>query len=437
MQIDVKKTNDANAVIDAKISKELLDKKEDKIAAVAAKSMKVDGFRKGKVPPHVVKARMGEQIRQDAEQEALKELFDKALEKLDAKSSDVVGEPQITKFEKKDDGIEVEVKVSFRPVVVIEGYEELVPEYKTPRVTKKEIQARIEEMMKLSAPLKKLEEDRGLENGDFALIDFEGFIDGKPFDGGKAEGYTLEIGSGSFIPGFEDGLLGMKVGETKEIKVKFPENYNSKELAGKDAVFKVTLHEIQVKDIPETPDEDMLKKLLPGVENPTVEELESQVKEQLKNEKLQKLFNEEVKPKFIEAVLEKVQFDIPENIVEQEIDLQVRNIFGSMSEDEIKEYSENPKKIEEKREEFREEAEKSVKLTFIVNELAQAEDVKVDDQEVMQLIYFEAMQQGQDPKQYYEYYQKQGLLPAIKMSIVEERLFNGLFTKYNKKEAKK
>ncbi len=437
MQIDVKKTNDANAVIDAKISKELLDKKEDKIAAVAAKSMKVDGFRKGKVPPHVVKARMGEQIKQDAEQEALKELFDKALEKLDAKSSDVVGEPQITKFEKKDDGIEVEVKVSFRPVVVIEGYEELVPEYKTPRVTKKEIQARIEEMMKLSAPLKKLEEDRGLENGDFALIDFEGFIDGKPFDGGKAEGYTLEIGSGSFIPGFEDGLLGMKEGETKEIEVKFPENYNSKELAGKDAVFKVTLHEIQVKDVPEAPDEDMLKKLLPGVENPTVEELESQVKEQLKNEKLQKLFNEEVKPKFIEAVLEKVQFDIPENIVEQEIDLQVRNIFGSMSEDEIKEYSENPKKIEEKREEFREEAEKSVKLTFIVNELAQAEDVKVDDQEVMQLIYFEAMQQGQDPKQYYEYYQKQGLLPAIKMSIVEERLFNGLFTKYNKKETKK
>ena len=437
MQIDVKKTNDANAVIDAKISKELLDKKEDKIAAVAAKSMKVDGFRKGKVPPHVVKARMGEQIKQDAEQEALKELFDKALEKLDAKSSDVVGEPQITKFEKKDDGIEVEVKVSFRPVVVIEGYEELVPEYKTPRVTKKEIQARIEEMMKLSAPLKKFEEDRGLENGDFALIDFEGFIDGKPFDGGKAEGYTLEIGSGSFIPGFEDGLLGMKEGETKEIEVKFPENYNSKELAGKDAVFKVTLHEIQVKDVPEAPDEDMLKKLLPGVENPTVEELESQVKEQLKNEKLQKLFNEEVKPKFIEAVLEKVQFDIPENIVEQEIDLQVRNIFGSMSEDEIKEYSENPKKIEEKREEFREEAEKSVKLTFIVNELAQAEDVKVDDQEVMQLIYFEAMQQGQDPKQYYEYYQKQGLLPAIKMSIVEERLFNGLFTKYNKKETKK
>ena len=436
MQIDVKRIDSANAEISAKVSKALLDEKENKIAAKAAKSVKIDGFRKGKVPPQVVKARMGDQIRQDVEQEVLKELFDEALKKLDAKADEVVGEPQITKFERTDDGLEVEVKVSFRPKVNVEGYQDLVPEYKTPRVTKKEIQARIDEMMKLSAPLKKLEEDRGLENGDFALIDFEGFIDGKPFDGGKAEGYTLEIGSGSFIPGFEEGMLGMKVGETREIKVKFPANYNSKELAGKEATFKVTLHEIQVKDIPETPDEDMLKKLLPGVENPTLEELESQVKEQLKNEKLQKLFNEEVKPKFIEAALENIKFDVPQNIVEQEIDLQVRNIFGKMSEEEIKEYSENPKKIEEKREEYRKEAENSVKLTFIVDELAKAEDIKVDDQEVMQLIYFEAMQQGQDPKQYYEYYQKQGLLPAIKMSILEERLFHSLFTK-DKKEAKK
>ncbi len=436
MQIDVNRIDSANAKISAKISKSLLEERENKIAAKAAKSVKIDGFRKGKVPPQVVKARMGDQIRQDAEQEVLKELFDEALKKLDAKADEVVGEPQITKFERTDDGLEVEVKVSFKPKVNVEGYQDLVPEYKTPRVMKKEIQARIDEMMKLSAPLKKLEEERGLQNGDFALIDFEGFIDGKPFNGGKAEGYTLEIGSGSFIPGFEDGMLGMKAGETKEIKVKFPENYNSKELAGKEAVFKVTLHEIQVKDIPKTPDEDMLKKLLPGVENPTVEKLEAQVKEQLKNEKLQKLFNEEVKPKFIEAALENIKFDVPQNIVEQEIDLQVRNIFGKMSEEEIKEYSENPKKIEEKREEHRKEAEDSVKLTFIVDELAKAEDIKVDDQEVMQLIYFEAMQQGQDPKQYYEYYQKQGLLPAIKMSILEERLFHTLFTK-NKKEAKK
>ncbi len=434
MQVNVKRIDSANAQIDAKISAALISKKEDKIAAQAAKSMKVDGFRKGKVPTNVVKARHSEQIRKDAEQEILKELFDVALIELDVKADSVVGEPQISKFEKTDDGLEVEVKVSFRPTVILDGYEEVIPEYKTPRVTKKEIEQRIYDMMSSTAPMKSVEEKRPLQSGDFALIDFEGFIDGVVFDGGKAEKYLLEIGSSSFIPGFEGELIGMNIGEEKEVKVTFPQNYNSKDLAGKPAVFKVKLHEMQMKDVPAIPDEETLKKLLPGVENPTIEVLDDQVKEQLKNEKLQTLFNEEVKPKFIDAVLEKLQFDLPMNIIDQEIDMQVRNIFSKMSEEDIKEYSENPEKIEEKRAEFADEATNSVKLTFIVDELAKKEDISATDQEVMQMIYFEAMQQGQDPKQYFEYYEKQGLLPAIKMSVVEDRLFTKLFTKEKKVE---
>ena len=435
MQINAKKIDDANAVVEAKISTDLLNKKEDKIAAVAAKNMQVDGFRKGKVPTHVVKARHGEQIRQDAEQEALKELFDAALVKLDAKADMMVGEPAITKFDKNDDGIDVEIKISFRPTVNIEGYKDLIPEYKTPRIMKKDIEDRVQEMLKAVAPLKRVEEDRGVQNGDFVMIDFEGFIDNNPFEGGKAEKYQLEIGSGAFIPGFEAGLIGLKAGEEREIKVTFPKEYNSKELAGKEATFKVKLHEIQTKDIDAKPDEEALKKLLPGVENPTVEKLEEQVKEQLKNEKLAKLFNDEVKPKFVDALLEKMEFALPESIVNQEIDLQVRNIFAKLSEDEIKEYSEHPEKIEEERAKFAEDARNSVKLTFLVDELAKAEDIKVEDQEIMQMIYFEAMQQGQDPKQYFEYYEKQGVLPAIKMSVVEDKLFTKLFTKDESKEA--
>lgn len=432
MQINAKRIDDANAIVEAKISTALLNKKEDKIAAEAAKNMKIDGFRKGKVPLHVVKARHGEQLRQDAEQEVLKELFDAALIELDVKPDMMVGEPVISKFDKSDDGIDVEIKASFRPVVNIEGYEDLIPEYKMPRILKKNVEARLEEMLKAVAPLKKIEEERGLENGDFALIDFEGFIDGTPFAGGKAEKYQLEIGSGSFIPGFEAGLIGLKAGEERDIEVTFPKDYNNKDLAGKKALFKVKLHEIEAKDTSSKPDAEALKKLLPNVENPTVEMLEEQVKEQLKNEKLAKLFNEELKPKFVDALLEKIDFALPQNIVDQEIDLQVRNIFEKMSEDEIKEYSEHPEKIEEKRAEFADEAKNSVKLTFLVDELSRAQNIKVDDQEVLQMIYFEAMQQGQDPKKYYEYYEKQGLLPAIKMSIVEDRLFTKLFTKDEK-----
>ncbi len=429
MQIKVERVDSANAKAEAKVSKAFLDEKQKKMAAEVAKTMKVDGFRKGKVPAHVVIARHGEQIQQDVEQEALRVFLNDALKELGVENSAVVGEPSITKMDKTDDGLDVEIKISFRPEIDLGDYKALIPEYKTPRILKKDIDERVNTMLKLSAPLKPLARKRAVKDGDFVKIDFEGFIDGVAFEGGKAENYSLEIGSGSFIPGFEDGIIDMKIGEEKEIEITFPKEYNSKDLAGKASVFKVKLNDIQVKDIPKEPSEEILKQLLPGVENPTMETLEAQVKEQLKNEKLTKIFNEEVKPAFIDAIIEKVEFALPENIVEQEIDMQVRNIFQSLSEDEIKEYSENPEKITEKREEYREEATKSVKLTFIVDELAKAEEIKVDDQEVMQMIYFEAMQQGQDPKAYYEQYQKQGVLPAIKMSIIEEKLFTKLFSK--------
>jgi trigger factor len=428
MQIKVEKIDSANAKAEAKISKKLLDEKQNKIAKTVAKDMKIAGFRKGKVPAHVVLKMHGEQIKQDAEQEVLREFLNKAIEELGEKPERIVGEPTISKFERTDDGLEVEIEISFRPEINIDGYKDLVPEYKTPRVLKKDIEERINTMLKLSAPLKELEEDRPVENGDFVLIDFEGFIDGKAFEGGKAEKYSLEIGSGSFIPGFEDSIIGMKKGEEKDIEVTFPKEYNSKDLAGKPAVFKVKLHEIKVKDIPSKPDEETLKKLLPGVEKPTIEKLEAEVKEQIKNEKLSKIFAEDVKPKYVDTLVEKIEFDLPKNIVEQEMDMQVRNVFQKLSEDEIKEYSQNPEKIKEKREEYRKTAIDSVKLTFLVDELAKAEDVKVNDDEIMQMIYFEAMQQGQDPKAYYEQYEKQGILPAIKMSIIEERLFSKIFS---------
>jgi len=431
MQIKVNRINSANASVEATISPALLQKKEEKLIASAAANMKADGFRKGKVPAHLVKARYGKQMQEDAKTEALRDLYTQTLAELSITQEAVVGEPSFAKFEEKEGGLELEMKISMRPTVDVEGYLACVPEYKAPKLTKKEIAERLEKMMQLTAGLKNIDEARPVAKGDFVVMNFEGFLDGAPFEGGKAEDYTLEIGSGSFIPGFEEGIIGMSVGETKEISVTFPENYGKTELAGKPTVFKITLNAIQGKDVPKKPTEEILKRLLPGVETPTQETLEAQIEEELRNEKLSKIFNDDVKPKFVEAILEKIALDLPENIVEQEIDLQMRGVFGKMDEATIKEYSENPDKIKEKREEFREEATKSVKLTFIVDALAREEKINVTDQEVLQMIYFEAMQQGANPKEYLEYYEKQGVLPAIKMSIIEERLFTKLFTKGN------
>lgn len=429
MQIKVEHINGANAVVEATISAALLQKKEDKMIISAASNMKADGFRKGKVPTHIVKTRFGKQIKEDAKNEAFRDVFDQALVQLDIKADLVVGEPNITKFEEKETGIELAMKISLRPTVNVDGYKECVPEYKTPKITKKETAERVEKMLALTASLKTVEEKRAIAKGDFAVIDFEGFLSGVAFEGGKAEGYTLELGSNSFIPGFEDGIIGMEVGQSKDIEVTFPESYGNKDLAGQPTLFKVTLHEIKMKDIPKKPSEEVLKRLLPGVENPTIEILEEQIEEEITNEKLAKIFNDDVKPAFIDSILEKIALDLPQSIVEQEIDLQMRGVWGKLSEDEIKEYSTNPEKIKDKREEFRADCEKSVKLTFIVDELAKRENIVVSDQDVLQMIYFEAMQQGANPKEYLEYYEKQGVLPAIKMSIIEDRLFTQLFTK--------
>ncbi len=434
MSIKSKKIDSANAQISATISEDVIAKKEDQIAKAAAKDMKVDGFRKGKVPVHVVKARYGDKLKEDAKNEAISEAYQEGLKELKLDPSTIIGEPRVEKFEEKDGKYDLEVSIALRPEIKLDGYKDLIPDIKEPKVTKEEEEERLKNLLESNATLEPLKKARALKKGDFALFDFEGFIDGKPFEGGKAEGYTIEIGSGQFIPGFEDGMIGMKAGEEKDITVTFPENYGSSDLAGKEAVFKVKLSEIQEKVVPADLDDEILKKLLPGEEKPSQKLLKEKIKEQLQNEKLAKLYQEEIKPKYVEELVKKYKIDLPKNIVEQEMDMAFRNALGSMKEDEIKKYTSDAKEAEKKREEYRKDAEDSVKLTFIVDELAKLEKINVEDQEVMSAIYMEALQAGQDPQSYIKQYEDQGLLPAVKMAIIEDRLFAKLF---NEKLGKK
>ncbi len=434
MNITTKKLDSANSEINATIDSKTIEKNVEKFAKEAAKSMDVPGFRKGKVPVAVVKKRYGNKLEEDAKNEAVREAYTKGLEELKLDQSTLIGEPIIEKFEEKDGMIEISLSVATKPEIKLDGYKELLPEIKTPEVSKDEVKEKINSMLKSVAPMTKVEDRDELQNGDFALIDFEGFIDDKAFEGGKAEGHLLEIGSGSFIPGFEDGMIGMKVGETKDVKVTFPAEYGAKDLAGKEAVFKVVLHEIQEKKISDDISEETLKQLLPNEEKPTKEMLEERVEKQLLAEKLAPLYGDEIKPKYVDALVEKFEIDLPKSIVEQEMDIAFRRVLSDMSEEEIKKFSEDVETYKAKREEFRKEASDSVKITFLVDELAKLEGVEVNDQEVMQTLYFEALQMGQNPQEMLKSYEEQGLLPAVKMAIVEDRLFNKLFDE--KRESK-
>ncbi len=422
MKVTTKKIDDANVLVSGTLDGETINKTIDKLAKEAAKQIKVDGFRPGKVPVHVVKQMHGEKLAQDAEGEALRELIDAGIKEAGIDAADMIGQPTFKKYDKKEDGsIEVEVEISTRPNPELEGYMDVVPKFEKPKADPKEVEAKLEELAKENAPYEKLKRKRMLREGDLAVIDFEGFVDGEPFEGGKAENFELKIGSGQFIPGFEEQLIGMKYDEEKTIDVKFPDEYPAKELAGKDTQFKVKLHEIKAPAEPKV-DDALAQKLL-NDENATVETLKEKVEAQVETAALSKLYNEEIKPKLVEALVEKYDFALPNNIVEQEIDAKINAKAREMSEEELKEYQENPEKVEELRESVREDAQKSVKATFIVDALAKKEGIDVEDQEVSQAIYYEAMMSGQDPQQVIKYYQENNLLPAIKMGMIEDKLF--------------
>lgn len=426
MEFKANRVDEANAVVSATITKETIDKNLDKVAREAAKTMDIQGFRKGKVPVAVVKQRYADKLTEDAEGEALRAILASGLKELNIDNADLVGEPSISKFDKKEDGsIDIEVSVACKPAVDLGDYKSLLPEVEDKAVDAKEIDAKLEEMAAQSAPLTKIARKRMVKDQDHALIDFEGFVDGVAFDGGKAEKYALHIGSGSFIPGFEEQVIGMKYEEQKDITVTFPAEYQSADLAGKEAVFKVTLHEIQEKAPAEINDE-FAAKMLPGEENVTVDTLKAKLEEQMKAEIKNKYYREELKPAYLETLVEKLTFALPATVVDQEINQALNNKAREMSEDEIKVLQEDPSKVEALREELREDAENSVKATFIVDALAKAENVEVTDQEVSQVLYYEAMQMGQNPQDVLKQYQEAGYLPAIKMSMIEEKVISKL-----------
>lgn len=426
MKFNATKTNAANAVITATVDASEIETNLNKLAKEASKTMDVQGFRKGKVPVAIVKSRYADKLTRDAEGEVIRAILADALKELDINNTDLIGEPSVTKFDKQENGdIEIEMELSCRPVINLGDYKALLPTIKATKVTTVEVTERLNTMASQGAPLEKIKRKRMVKTGDFVLIDFEGFKDGVAFDGGKAEGHSLEIGSNSFIPGFEDQVIGMKYDEQKEITVTFPAEYQSADLAGAEVLFKVTLHEIQEKAAPII-DEEFAKKVLSNEENPSVQLLTEKIKEQISSEKISKYYNEDLKPIYLETLVEKISFDVPTSVLEQEISQVLNNKVRTMSEQEINALKENQAKIEEMRKESKPEALKSVKATFIIDALAKAEKVTVEDKEVTQTLYYEAMMQGQDGQALIKQYEEAGYLPAIKMSMIEQKVITKL-----------
>lgn len=412
----------ANLYLKGLINNDYLAEKQNKIANNISKTMKIDGFRKGKIPLNIVNSRFGDTIKRDAEQEALSSIIENTMKENNLDLNKILGSPSIKKYNRTDNGIDVEIQIGIFPTIILDDYFKLIPPINLSPITDDDVDNRLSDIAKSNGPL--LEVDRSLNTGDIANIDFEGFIDGKAFEGGKSEGFDLEIGSKRFIDGFEDQLVGMIKGDERDINIIFPENYNAKHLAGKNAVFKVKLNKIQER-ISAKIDDDFVKKMLPNDDQATLEKLKDNIKIQLQNENKNKLFNE-LKNILIDNLLSGVNFDLPNNIIEQEMDVVFRNKLSSIDKDSLKELQENRTKAEDMRESFREDAIRNVKLTLIIDFLAKKLNLSVSDNEAYQALYYEALMINRDPKELLDFYNKNNMMPALKITLLEGKVLNNL-----------
>ena len=314
MSIKIEKTENNNELkleftIDAKIFADGIEK----VFKKNAKYFNVPGFRKGKVPMNIAEKHYGvEMFYEDAFNEVVPEIYDNEIKE---NNLEVVSKPEIdiVQMEKGKDLIFTAL-VQTKPEVELGKYKGIELKKVEYKVEDKDVEHELGHMAEKNARIITVE-DRPAQMGDIAVIDFEGSIDGVAFDGGKAENHELEIGSHSFIEGFEDQVVGMKIDEEKDVKVKFPDEYFSKDLAGKDAVFKVKLHEIKAKELPAM-DDDFAKDVS---EFDTIDELKADIKKNLEEENEHRA-KHEIEDKAIEAVCENAKVEIPSGMIENEID---------------------------------------------------------------------------------------------------------------------
>ncbi|WP_154837474.1 trigger factor [Staphylococcus sp. Marseille-Q1834] len=358
---------------------EKVDKALDQAFKKVVKQINVPGFRKGKVPRPIFEQRFGvEALYQDAVDILLPEAYGEAI---DETGINPVAQPEInvTQIEKGKD-FEFEATVTVEPEVQLGDYKGLEIEKQDSELTDEDLQEAIDHSLSHLADMV-VKEDGAVENGDTVNIDFDGYVDGEQFEGGQADGYDLEIGSGAFIPGFEDQLVGLKTGEEKDVVVTFPEEYHAEELAGKEATFKTKVNEIKYKDVPEL-DDEVANEL--DSEANSVDEYKENLRKRLSEQKATEAENVE-KEEAINKATENTTIDIPQAMIDTELDRMVQE-FGQRIQQQgldLQTYFQISGQDESQlREQMKEDAEQRIKTNLTLSAIADKENIEATDEDI-------------------------------------------------------
>ena len=409
LQITTNKVNDNQTQLTVKVPVEQIQNKVEGRIRNVAKTAKIDGFRKGKVPVSHIRAQYGAGIQQEVINDVIRDTVFEAIKAEDVRA---VGMPNIDDVKLEDEFLVYQATVEIFPEIKVEGIKNIEVERHTATINDEDVDTMIENLRKQRQEF--AEKEGEAAEGDQVTFDFEGSIDGEKFEGGAAEDFKLVLGSGQMIPGFEDGIVGMKESNEKTIDVTFPEEYQAENLAGKAAQFKINVKTVEEPKLPEI-DEEFLE--LFGVKEGGVEQLKADVRKNMTRE-VKNAARNQVKQATFDALLEKNEFDVPSAMVDQEVDRQ-RNLMMQRF---AQQFGGNANSIDKDmlpRELFEEQAIRAARLGVLVSRVIEENELKVDQERVETFIK-ETAENYEDPAEVIEYYTNDAQQRANIESVVLE-----------------
>jgi trigger factor len=423
MKVAVENISPVKKKLNIEIASDSVSKEMDKAISDVAKKAKIPGFRPGKAPKAIVEKHYGEEVRSEVMNRLISDSYLQALQEHSLSPVDV---PEIDNVSSlaKGSPLTFTATVEVRPDIVLGIYDGIEVKEKDITVSDEEVNQTVDRLREMYAQLEVVE-GRPLEKNDTAIIDFEGHREGKPIDGAKASDYMLALGTNALIPGFEDQLSGMNRGETREIKVTFPADYNKKDLAGKDAIFKVTLKEIKKKVLPELNDE--FAKDIGG--NKSMDELREGIKKDLEARKRDELASAQ-REELLSKIVDAHSFDVPPGMVERELQAMARQQATRMARQgmDVKSFD-----IAKFREENRTLAEKRVRGLLILDAIADKEKVEVKEQEISSALAMMSRTSGQSVDAIKKYYESlDGGIDNLRSSLSQEKTLGLLLSRAKK-----
>ena len=418
MKVTVENGENQQVTLTIEVEAAEVNKAVDQACKRLANRVSIPGFRKGKAPRMIVERHVGK----DA---VLQEAFDivapKALSKaFDEQKIDPVTRPSVD-FETLEEGKDLVFKatVTPRPEVKLGDYKGLNVPKNEVNITDEDVEKQLKTFQDRQGKLVDAPEGAEVKDGDFTTLDFKGFVDGEAFDGGEGKDYPLQIGSNSFIPGFEDQLVGAKIGEERDVNVKFPEEYHAKELAGKDATFKCTIRSIKTKELPAIDDE--LAKKVSKFE--TLDELKADIRKNLE-ENAERTAENDQKSAAIEMATNNITVDIPAVMIDNRVTAMIQEMAMRLEQQGMKleqylQYAGTD--IAKLREQYRETAEKNVKTDLMLEEVAKAEDIKVEAKDLDEEVAAMAAAYGATPQQVQKIIKEQGRIGDLAASVLRKK----------------